>query len=61
MSENDSFVDDWILPAYNAEYAAFEDDNDPAIREIFVKKVTSKVIEDFLANENSDKRFIQIK
>lgn len=61
VSENDSFVDDWIAPAYNSEYAEYEDDNDPAIREIFIKKVTSKVIEDFLANENSDKRFIQIK
>ena len=61
VSENYSFVDDWIVPAYNSEYAEFEDDNDPAIREIFIKKVTSKVIEDFLANENSDKRFIQIK
>lgn len=27
VSENDSFVDDWIVPAYNSEYAAFEDDN----------------------------------
>ena len=61
VSENDSFVDDWIVPAYNSEYAAFEDDNAPAIRDIFIKKVTSKPIEDFLSNENSVKRFIQIK
>jgi len=50
-----------VVPAYNSEYAAFEDDNGPAIRDIFIKKVTSKPIEDFLSNENSVKRFIQIK
>lgn len=60
-SKVESFVDDWIVSAYNSEYSKFDVEEDPAIREIFIRKIKSKLIEDFLSNDNSTKRLIKIR
>lgn len=59
--ENENFIDDWCWDAYNGECATMWENNDPEIKNIFVKKVSSELIERFLADENSTRRFIQIK
>ena len=37
------------------------ENNDPEIKNIFVNKVSSELIEKFLSDEDSTRRFIQIK
>ena len=59
--KNENFVDDWCWDAYNEECAALWEKNDPEIRNIFVNKVSSVLIEKFLSDKNSTRRFIQIK
>ena len=60
-SKREGFVDDWIQGAYNHEYAEYDDDDDPRVKEIFINKVTSPEVEEFLNDENSTTRFIPIK
>jgi len=60
-SKREEFVDDWIQGAYNREYAEYDDDDDPRVKEIFINKITSPVVEEFLNDENSTTRFIPIK
>ena len=60
-SKREEFVDDWIQEAYNREYAEYDDDDDPRVKEIFINKVTSPVVEEFLNDKNSTTRFIPIK
>lgn len=60
-SKREEFVDDWIIDAYNRDYAEFDDDDDPGVKEIFINKVTSAVVEKFLGDKNSDIRFIPVK
>ena len=60
-SKCEEFVDDWIQGAYNREYAEYDDDDDPRVKEIFINKVSSPVVEEFLNDKNSTKRFIPIK
>ena len=59
--ENEDFIDDWCWYAYNEECGTMWDNNDPEIKNIFVNKVTSELIEKFLSDEDSTRRFIQIK
>ena len=61
VSKIDSFVDDWIASAFNEEYAKYEDEKDPAIKELFIKKIKSTFIEDFLSDDTSNTRFLVIK
>ncbi len=58
---NEEFVDDWCWDAYNAEWAAMWEKNDPEIGNIFVNKVSSNLIEKFISDENSTIRFRPIK
>ena len=58
---NENFVDDWCWDAYNAECAAMSENNDPEIRNIFVNKVSSELIEKFLYDQNSTRKFRLIK
>ena len=60
-SEREEFVDDWIWQAYNQDLSDYKDVDDPAIRNIFIQKVTSPVIEQFLSDEYSTIRFRPIK
>lgn len=60
-SERKEFVDDWIWQAYNQDLSDYKDVDDPAIRNIFIQKVTSPVIEQFLSDEYSTIRFRPIK
>lgn len=60
-SKRDEFVDDWIQGAYNSDYAKYDDDDDPRMKEIFINKVTSPIVEKFLGDKNCDVRFIPIK
>ena len=39
----------------------FDDDDEPGVKEIFINKVTSAVVEKFLGDKNSDIRFIPVK
>ena len=55
-----SFVEDWIMNAYNNECGKMEDD-DPRIPNIFIKKVSSEIIESFLSNDQSTVRFTRVK
>ena len=55
-----SFVEDWIMDAYNKE-CGFMDDDDPRIQEIFMNKVSSEKIESFLSNDQSTTKFVCIK
>ena len=57
--ENELFVTDWIEGAYNKEWGKMDDD-DPRIKDIFIMKVSSKLIERFLSNKNGTTRFVQI-
>ena len=59
--ENEDFIDDWCWYAYNEECGTMWENNDPEIKNIFVNKVSSELIEEFLSDENSTRRFIQIK
>ena len=49
-----------IEHAYNEEWAKYDDDNDPRVKEIFINKVTSPVVEKFLADKNSDVKYIPL-
>lgn len=60
-SKRDEFVEDWIQGAYNSDYAKYDDDDNPRMKEIFINKVTSPIVEKFLCDKNSDVRFIPIK
>lgn len=51
-SKHDDFVEAWIEGAYNSEWGQYEDDNDSRVKEIFINKVTSPVVEKFLSGEN---------
>ena len=53
-SKHDDFVEAWIEGAYNSEWGQYEDDNDPRVKEIFINKVTSPMIEQFLGYKESD-------
>ena len=48
-SKRDDFVEAWIEGAYNSEWGRYERDDDPRVKEIFIKKVTSPIIEEFLS------------
>lgn len=50
-SKHEDFVEAWIEGAYNSEWGQYEDDNDPRIKEIFINKVTSPVVEKFLGDK----------
>lgn len=50
MRDNDEFVEDWVEGAYNKEYGEMED-GDPKIKDIFINKVTSEVLEVFKGNK----------
>ena len=49
--KSDGLVVDWIQGAYNNEYAKYDDD-DPRVKEIFLNKVTSPIVENFLNDKN---------
>ena len=49
MRDNDEFVEDWVEGAYNKEYGEMED-GDPRIKDIFINKVTSELLDEFLDN-----------
>ena len=59
-SKRDEFVDDWTEHAYNEEWAKYDDDDDPRVKEIFINKVTSPVVEKFLGDKNSDVKYIPV-
>ena len=60
-SMNDDFIDDWCWQAYNEECAKMWEENDPDIKNLFIRKVTSERVEKFLTDNNSTVRFIPIK
>ena len=57
---NERFFEEWIETVYVEECDRLGDD-DTQTKEIFVNKVSSELIERFLADKNSTRRFIQIK
>ena len=57
---NERFFEEWIETVYGEECDRLGDD-DTQTKEIFVNKVSSELIERFLADKNSTRRFIQIK
>lgn len=61
VSINDNFVDDWCWQAYNEECAKMWKEDNPDIKNLFIRKVTSERIEKFLSDENSTVRFIPVK
>ncbi len=61
VTKFDSLVEDWIARAYNEEYAKMKDKKDPDIKELFIKKIKSSFIEDFLSDNTSNTRFLVIK
>ncbi len=58
--EHDGFIGNWMENAYNEEWGDLGDNN-TLINDIFINKVTSSVIENFLSDENSTERFIPVK
>lgn len=60
-SMNEDFIDDWCWQAYNEECAKMWKENDPDIKNLFIRKVTSGRVEKFLSDNNSTVRFIPIK
>ena len=60
-SMNDDFIDDWCWQAYNEECAKMWKENDPDIKNLFIRKATSERVEKFLSDNNSTVRFIPIK
>ncbi len=58
--EHDGFIENWMENAYNEEWGDLGDNN-TLINDIFINKVTSSVIENFLSDENSTERFIPVK
>ena len=60
-SINDDFIDDWCWQAYNQECAKMWKEDNPDIKNLFIRKVTSERIEKFLSDENSTVRFIPVK
>ena len=58
--EHDGFIGNWVENAYNEEWGDLGDNN-TLINDIFINKVTSSVIENFLSDENSTERFIPVK
>ena len=59
-SRNDEFVDAWSEGAYHYDFDDW-DEHDPRFINLFVEKVTSPIVEEFLGNEDSTTRFIPIK
>ena len=55
------FIGDWYWQAYNEECAKMWKENDPDIKNLFIRKVTSERVEKFLSDNNSTVRFIPIK
>lgn len=49
MKNNDEFVEEWVESVYNKEYGEMED-GDPRIKDIFISKVTSELLDKFLDN-----------
>lgn len=60
-SMNEDFIDDWCWQAYNEECAKMWKENDPDIKNLFIRKVTSGRVEKFLSDNNSTVMFIPIK
>jgi hypothetical protein len=60
VRERDDFIDHWVEGAYNEEWGSLGDD-DPAIKDIFINKIKSPIIEKFLYDENATTRFIPVK
>ena len=60
-SKCEDFIDDWIADAYNHELGEFDDVDDPRVKDIFVNKVTSPVVEEFINNKDSTTKYIPIK
>lgn len=60
-SMNDDFIDDWCWTAYNGECAKMWEDDDPDIKNLFIRKVTSEQVEKFLSDEYSTVRFVPVK
>ena len=58
---NEEFIDDWCWNAYNKECAEMWENKDPEIKNIFVNKVSSGLIEQFISDENSTIQFRPIK
>jgi hypothetical protein len=58
--KSDGLVVDWIQGAYNNEYAKYDDD-DPRVKEIFLNKVTSPIVEKFLNDKNGTTKFIPVR
>ena len=47
MQQNEDFVENWVLHQYDLESEGLEEDS-PELRDLVLKKVKSKVIEDYL-------------
>ncbi len=60
-SINDNFIDDWCWQAYNEECAKMWKEDNPDIKNIFIRKVTSERVEKFLSDEYSTVRFVPVK
>ena len=49
MQQDDGFIDDWVWDAYNNEMGPYNGD-EPELKELFLKKVKSEEIEDYIKN-----------
>lgn len=58
VKQDESFVDDWILPMAGKHK---EEEEEKAIQETYNRLFVSELIEKFLDNERGDKRFEKIK
>ena len=47
MQQNENFVENWVWDAYNSEMHDYDEDS-PELKEFFLKKVRSKIVEEFL-------------
>ena len=47
MQQNENFVENWVWDAYNSEMHDYDEDS-PELKEFFLKKVRSKIIEEYL-------------
>lgn len=59
LSKREEFVDDWIVSAYNYEYGQLDAD-DLRVKDIFINKVTSPTVEEFINNKDSAIKYIPI-
>ena len=47
MQQNENFVENWVWDAYNSEMHDYDEDS-PELKDFFLKKVRSKIIEEYL-------------